>query len=180
MAVHGFAAPLRVRSRHGQLRHPGPLDRQLRVAAEKYAADYKTNLGKNPYGVTITEGGWAGNGFVIRVALNNYYLHKTFPDLFDKEAVFRGLNYLYGTHPAHNLSMVSNVGVRSKEVAYGMNRADFSFISGGIVPGILILKPDYPENHEDWPVFWGQNEYVVNLPASYIFLVNAADELLKN
>ncbi len=159
---------------------PDSYKQQVRIAAEKYAADYKANLNKNPYGVIITEGGWAGNGFVIRVALNNYYLHKTFPDLFDKESVFRGLNYLYGTHPAHNLSMVSNVGVRSKEVAYGMNRADFSFISGGIIPGILILKPDYPENHEDWPFFWGQNEYVVNLPASYIFLVNAADELLKN
>jgi hypothetical protein len=61
-----------------------------------------------------------------------------------------------------------------------MNRADFSFISGGIVPGILILKPDYPENHEDWPFFWGENEYVVNLAASYIFLVNAAEDVLNN
>src|SRR5690606_2523750 len=38
--------------------------------------------------------------------------------------------------------------------------------------------PDYPENHEDWPFFWGQNEYVVNLGASYIFLVHAAEDVL--
>lgn len=152
---------------------------QLRKKAEAYRQELSTIETKNPFGVPITEGGWAGSGTVIRHAINNYYIHKLFPDLVSRESVLQGLNFLYGTHPAHNLSLVSNVGTRSKEVAYGMNRADFSFISGGIVPGILILKPDYPENHEDWPFFWGQNEYVVNLAASYIFLVNAADELLQ-
>lgn len=36
-----------------------------------------------------------------------------------------------------------------------INRVDFSFIAGGIVPAILILKPDFPENKEDWGFFWG-------------------------
>lgn len=134
---------------------------------------------QNPFGVPITTGGWAGGGTVMRFAVNNYYLHRAFPDLVDRESVFRGLNYIYGTHPAHNLSLVSGVGTRSKKVAYGMNRADFSFIPGGIVPGILILKPDYPENKEDWPFLWGENEYVVNMGATYIFLVNAVQELLN-
>ncbi|OZY85069.1 glycoside hydrolase [Cellvibrio mixtus] len=151
----------------------------LRTKALAYREQLNEVESKNPFAVPITEGGWAGSGAVIRYALNNYYIHKAFPDVVSRESVLQGLNFLYGTHPAHNLSLVSNVGTRSKEVAYGMNRADFSFISGGIVPGILILKPDYPENHEDWPFFWGQNEYVVNLAASYIFLVNAAEELLS-
>ena len=152
---------------------------QLKTKTLSYQKDLVDIESKNPFGVPITEGGWAGSGWVIRHAINNYYIHKAFPDLVSRESVLQGLNFLYGTHPAHNLSLVSNVGTRSKEVAYGMNRADFSFISGGIVPGILILKPDYPENHEDWPFFWGQNEYVVNLAASYIFLVNAAEELVN-
>ncbi|WP_438864137.1 glycoside hydrolase family 9 protein [Neptunicella sp.] len=135
---------------------------------------------QNPYGVEITEGGWAGNGTIIRNAMTNYYLHKAFPEIIGSEQVFKGLNYLYGTHPDSDISFVSNVGTQSKRVAYGMNRADFSFISGGIVPGVLILKPDLPENKEDWPFFWGENEYVVNLGASYIFLANAAKELLDN
>jgi hypothetical protein len=42
---------------------------------------------------------------------------------------------------------------------------------------VLILKPDYPENREDWPFMWGENEYVINLAASYIHLVNAAHTL---
>jgi endoglucanase len=153
---------------------------KLKVKAKTYQQELAAIEAKNPFGVPITEGGWAGSGWVIRYAINNYYLHKTFPDLIGRESVVQSLNFLYGTHPAHNLSLVSNVGTRSKEVAYGMNRADFSFISGGIVPGILVLKPDYPENHEDWPFFWGENEYVVNLAASYIFLVNAAEDVLNH
>ncbi len=159
------------------------MPKEFATEIRKLAEDYKANLAtietKNPYAVPITEGGWAGNGWVIRFAINNYYLHKAFPDLVSRESVLQGLNYLYGTHPAHNLSFVSNVGTHAKEVAYGMNRADFTSIPGGVVPGVLILKPDYPENHEDWPFFWGENEYVIDEAASYIFLVNAAEELLK-
>lgn len=132
---------------------------------------------QNPYGVPITEGGWAGNGAVIDLAISNWYLHGTFPDLVGPEDVLAGLNYLYGTHPANDLSFVSGVGAKSTRVAYGMNRADFSFIAGGIVPGVLILKPDFPENKEDWPFLWGENEYVISLGASYLFLANAAQQL---
>lgn len=154
-------------------------NKKLRALTENYTKDLTKAEAKNPFGVVITEGGWAGSGTVIDNASNNYFLLKAFPDLIKRESVLKGLNFMYGTHPAHNLSLISNVGTRSKEVAYGMNRADFSFIPGGVVPGILVLKPDYPENHEDWPFFWGENEYVVNQAASYIFLVNAAEELLQ-
>jgi hypothetical protein len=43
---------------------------------------------------------------------------------------------------------------------------------------VLILKPDFPENKENWPFMWGENEYVVNTGSSWIELVNAAQELL--
>jgi hypothetical protein len=157
---------------------PTEFSEKMCKLAEAYQKAIPGIESKNPFGVTITEGGWAGNGWVIRNAINNYYIHKAFPDLVNRESVLKGLNYLYGTHPAHNLSFVSNVGTHAKEVAYGMNRADFTSIPGGVVPGVLILKPDYPENHEDWPFFWGENEYVIDEAASYIFLVNAAQELL--
>ena len=173
----GFAASWFIRAMPHM---PEGFKQQLKVLAQTYQKELEKAETQNPFGVPITEGGWAGSGWVIRNATNNYYIHKAFPELVSRESVLQGLNFLYGTHPAHNLSLVSNVGTRSKEVAYGMNRADFSFISGGIVPGILILKPDYPENHEDWPFFWGENEYVVNLAASYIFLVNAAEDVLKD
>jgi len=42
-------------------------------------------------------------------------------------------------------------GTRSKEIAYGNNRADFGFV-GGVVPGLLLFQPDFLENKEDWSV----------------------------
>jgi hypothetical protein len=151
---------------------------KLRPYVEKYKAELDGMLKQNPYGVPIGTRGWAGNSQVIAWATTNYYLHKAYPDLVGKDLVTRGLDYIFGTHPGHNLSFVSAVGSRSKRVAYGNNRADFAFIPGGVVPGVLVLKPDYPENMDDWPFLWGENEYVIDIGASYIFLANAAHELL--
>ena len=106
-------------------------------------------------------------------------MHRSFPAIINAEYVFRGLNYIYGCHPGSNISFVSGVGTRSKEIAYGNNRADFTFIPGGVVPGELFIPPDFPENKEDWPFLWGENEYVINVGASYIFLVNAVIDLLN-
>jgi len=39
-----------------------------------------------------------------------------------------------GTHPTSDVSLVSGVGARSKTIAYGSNRADYTFIPGGIWP----------------------------------------------
>jgi hypothetical protein len=159
------------------------MDESYRNKIEGFVKNYKANLDRttqqNPFGVPIGTGGWAGSGQVIGFAMNNYLLHKAFPGIIDREHVLRGLNFLYGCHPGSNISLVSAVGTQSKEVAYGNNRADFSFIAGGIVPGVLILQPDFPENKEDWPFIWGENEYVINLGASYIFLVHAVNDLLK-
>ncbi|RIK66746.1 glycoside hydrolase [candidate division KSB1 bacterium] len=150
---------------------------------ETLVRTYKSELDKfseqNPFGVPISTGGWAGSGWVVGFAITNYLLHQAFPEIIDREYALRGLNYIYGCHPGSNLSFVSGVGTDSKMVAYGMNRADYSFIAGGVVPGVLILPPDFPENKEDWPFLWGENEYVIGLCASYIFLVNAANDLLN-
>jgi hypothetical protein len=149
--------------------------RELVLAHRAQTDDLKR---QNPFGVLITDGGWAGNGAIIGMAIANWYLHQAFPDIIDREDVLKGINYIFGTHPGSDISFVSAVGARSKKVAYGMNRADYSFIAGGIVPGVLIIKPDFPENKEDWPFLWGQNEYVVSIGASYLFLANAVHALL--
>jgi hypothetical protein len=151
---------------------------RVRELAISHAAALEDLGRQNPFGVPITEGGWAGNGTIIGMAIANWYLHREFPDVVGREAVLKGLNYIFGTHPGSSISFVSAVGARSKKVAYGMNRADYSFIAGGIVPGVLIIKPDFPENKEDWPFLWGQNEYVISVGASYLFLANAVHELM--
>lgn len=152
---------------------------KLQARALKYRDQLSRDLAENPFGVPITRGGWAGNGAVIGFATTTYRLHKAFPDLFPKDHTLRGLDYLFGFHPDSDISFVSAVGSRSKAVAYGSNRADFSFIAGGVVPGVLILKPDYPENKEDWSFLWGENEYVIDMGAIYIYLAHAANELVS-
>jgi len=158
---------------------PAAFRDKVRPAVVAYAAQSDKAVQANPFGVPITEGGWAGNGTVMNYALTAAALHEVFPDIVGTDAVYRGLDYLYGTHPGHNLSFVSGVGTHSKEVAYGNNRADFTFIAGGVVPGELIIKPDFPENREDYPFFWGENEYVIPEGSTYIQLVNAANALAQ-
>ena len=150
---------------------------------EKYVLKYKDELEKlnhqNPYGVLIGTRGWAGNHELVDWSIANYYLNKYFPNLIGREYVYRGLNYIFGCHPYSNISFVAGVGTHSKKRTYGSNRADFSFIAGGVVPGVLLLKPDFLENKEDWPFLWGENECVIDICADYIFLANAVNDLLN-
>ncbi len=155
----------------------GAFREKLRPYVLRFKQENDEMLKQNPYGVTISTGGWAGNAGIIRWAVTNYLLHKAYPEIIGPEGVYRGLDYIYGCHPASNVSFVAGVGVRSKEQVYGNNRADFSFIAGGVVPGILVLKPDFPEHMLDWPFMWGENECVIDICADYIFLARAAQEL---
>lgn len=159
------------------------MDKEYQSKLRDYVLAYKESVDAltkdNPYGVPMMARGWGGNSGIINWAITNYFAYKAFPDIMEKESVYKGLNYILGCHPYSNLSFVSAVGTRSKKVAYGSNRADFSFIAGGVVPGLLILKPDFLENKEDWPFLWGENEYVIDIGASYIFLSAAVNELIN-
>jgi len=157
-------------------------DKEYKEKLRTYVEKYKTLLEEldkqNPYGVPMIFRGWGGNTLVVNWAITNYFLNREFPDIISSEYIFKGLNYIFGCHPYSNISFVSAVGTHSKKVAYGNNRANFSFIAGGVVPGLLVLKPDFPENKEDWPFFWGENEYVIDIVAQYIFLAHGANDLL--
>ncbi|WP_205461849.1 glycoside hydrolase family 9 protein [Mangrovibacterium lignilyticum] len=133
----------------------------------------------NPYGLPISRSGWGGSGMIVNVAITSYYAHEAFPDIISKDEVFNGLNFIFGCHPYSNISFVNAVGTRSKKVAYGNNRADFTTIAGGIVPGLLLLKPDFLENKDDWPFLWGENEVTIGGSAEYIFLSNAVQHLVS-
>ncbi|GGO91096.1 glycoside hydrolase family 9 protein [Stakelama pacifica] len=157
---------------------PATYRQAMEPVVRQWVRESSEAIAGNPYGVPITEGGWAGNGTVIGYGLATDALHRAFPDIVKQDGVFRALSYLLGNHPGSDISFVSGAGSRSKEVAYGNNRADSSFIAGGVVPGALIIKPDFPENHEDWPFFWGENEYVIPEGSDFIELTNAAHSLL--
>lgn len=128
----------------------------------------------NPFHVPISEGGWAGSNQVATFGSTMYLLHKAFPEMVGPEFTIDTLDYMLGRHPANNLSLVSSVGTNSKLIAYGHNRADYSFVPGGMVPGVLIEKPDFPELKTDWPFLWFENEYTVSTTTAYILAANAA------
>ena len=130
-----------------------------------------------PYGVPVSAGTWGGSEWVVSWAQNNYMVWKYFPDMIDPEMVLAGLNYIYGCHPYSNVSFVTAVGVNTKKVAYGNNRADYTFIPGGIAPGIVLLQPDLLEHKDDYPFLWGENECCTRTVPSYVTLSIGAEEI---
>jgi hypothetical protein len=130
-----------------------------------------------PFGVPISDGGWGSSGMVLGVAMENYILHSAFPDIVDPDATINGFNYVMGRHPGSSMSLVSGIGMHTKTNAYGINRADFSFIPGGIVPGPIVVNPDFPEMKEQWPYHWFDSEYVIPEGPMFIYVANAMEEL---
>jgi len=151
----------------------------LASALRSYKAKLDEQLSANPYGVPIVTGTWGGAGAAAGFSVQMYFFHKTFPEIVGPEYTLRGFDYVLGTHPVSNLSFVSSVGTQSKLIAYGNNRADYTFIPGGIIPGVIIIQPDFPELKEAWPFLWYENEYVVDTVASYILAANAANAVAK-
>ena len=117
---------------------------KLRPYVEKYR-DYILDLEKqNPYGVPIGLGNWAGGGQVTGFGTTVCNAHRHFPDIIGKEHIYK------------------------KQVFYGNNRADFSFIPGNMAPGLLFRQPDHFENYDDWPFLWGQNEGTIAGNTGYL------------
>lgn len=154
---------------------------KLRPYVVKYA-EYINELEEdNPYGVPIGLGNWAGSGAVVNFGTTICFANMHFPDIVDISHAFKASNWLYGCHPYHNYSLVATVGAaRPKEVFYGNNRADFSFIPGNVAPGLLFRQPDHFENYDDWPFLWGQNEGTIGGNTSYLIFGSAFKNAVKS
>jgi endoglucanase len=136
---------------------------------------------ENPFGVPYNIRIWGDGWGIQRLGMQHYFLHKYMPQMFDNSLLLNALHFVLGNHPGENTSsFASGVGSRSLLVAYGTNRADWSFIPGGVASGTGIIRPDFPELKE-WPYFWQQTEYVMGGGAThFMFLALAAHHLLNN
>ena len=148
--------------------------KSLEAALIQTLAKAGPELAKNPFGVPIATGTWGGSSVAADFAVTAYYLHQAFPNKVGIEQVLNGFDYVLGRHPANNVSYVSSVGTVSKLVAYGNNRSDYTFIPGGMIPGVVIIQPDFPELKDNWPFLWYENEYVVDAGSLFILAANAA------
>jgi hypothetical protein len=136
---------------------------------------------ENPYGVPYKPDIWGAGWDIQEFGVHQYFFRKAWPTLTTPDAQLNALNFVLGVHPGENTqSFVSGVGVRSATVAYGGNRADWTYIPGGVISGTALIRPDLPEL-KVWPYFWQQSEYVLGGGATnYMFLAMAADRLYNN
>ncbi len=136
---------------------------------------------ETPYGIPYRPYIWGAGWAIQRLGFEYYFLHQVFPDIFEPDLIFHALNFVLGCHPGSNTaSFASGVGAKSATAAYGANRADWSYIPGGVVSGTALIRPDFPELLE-FPFLWQQGEYIVGGGSScYMFLVLAAKQLLQN
>ena len=153
---------------------------RLRPYAEKYKDYLEQVSNNNPYGVPIGEGNWAGSGAVVTYGTTAAFAAIYFPDIIDKKYAYNAAAFMFGCHPYHNYSLVAAVGAaRPKQVFYGNNRADFSFIPGNVAPGLLFRRPDHFENFDDWPFLWGQNEGTIAGNCSYLIFGEAFKNMVS-
>lgn len=152
---------------------------EMHAAVKAYRADLDQQLDATPFGVPPSLGTWGGSSAVIDLAIRMYFLHKTFPDLVGPEYTLRAVNYILGTHPVSSTSYVAGVGTISKTKTYSNNRADNAYIPGAVIPGYVIIKPDFPECIDDFGFLWFEDEAVVAGSASWVVAGNAADAITK-
>jgi len=110
-----------------------------------------------------------------------FFCIQPFLTSYQKEYMLSALNFVLGCHPGVNTaSFASGIGSKSMTTAYGYNRADWSYIPGGVTSGTALIRPDFPELKE-FPFLWQQGEYVLGGGSSnFMFLVLAADKELNN
>ena len=154
------------------------------AAFRKALGTYKEELGKliqeTPYGIPYRPYIWGAGWDIQRFGFEHYFLATAYPEIFPKAPVFNALNFILGCHPGSNrASFASGVGAESATIGYGLNRADWSYIPGGVISGTALIRPDFPELLT-FPFLWQQTEYVLGGGSShYMFLVLAAQQFLK-
>lgn len=152
---------------------------RMRAAVKDYIAALDQKLAETPFGVPPSLRLWGGSGAVVDLAIRTYFLHRAFPDLVGPDYTLRAVNYILGTHPVSSTSYVAGVGAVSQTQMYGFNRADRTYIPGAVIPGYVIIKPDFPECMDDFGFLWFEHEAVVAGSASWVVAGNAAAALAR-
>ncbi len=158
--------------------HDEAFTEAVRAAVKAYEADVAKRQESNPFGVPYEPVIWGAGWQIQEFGFQQYFLHRGFPDLVGPEAMLNALNFVLGCHPGRNTaSFASGVGAKSMTVAYGFNRADYTYIPGGVVSGTALIRPDLPEL-KDFPYLWQQAEYVMGGGATnFMFLALAARQM---
>ena len=154
----------------------------MRKALVTVRDQYEKMKLQTPYGVPEDRGNLSSGSWDVQT-LGYYYcfLQDAYPDLFTPDYIFNAINFILGCHPGSNtVSFASGIGANSATVAYGVNRADGSYIPGGVTPGTVLIRPDLPEL-VPYPFIWQEGEYCMGGEASYfMYMVLAARKILND
>ena len=155
-------------------------EKTIRGALPALQALLQAQCAETPYGIPYRPHIWGAGWGIQAMAFRYYFLHRAFPEMFDGTLLENAMHFVLGCHPgSHAASFASGVGTHSATVAYGMNRADWSYIPGGVISGTALIRPDFPELLE-YPFLWQQTEYVLGGGSSnYMFLVLAVQEIRR-
>jgi endoglucanase len=152
---------------------------RVKAAVRAYVSRLNRALAATPFGVPPSLGAWGNSAQVAEFGVEMYFLHEAYPDIVGPQYTLRAANYLLGTHPVSSVSYISAIGAASKLKAYGNNRADNTFIPGGMIPGYIVIKPDFPECITRFGFLWYEDEYTIDAAATWILEANAANALVK-
>jgi endoglucanase len=150
---------------------------EVSSAVAHYQSELMNERNKSPFGVPYRPDIWGAGWNIQKFGVDQYFFSKGWPDLVPEESYVNALNFVLGVHPGENTaSFASGIGSKSLTVAYGVNRADWSYIPGGVASGTALIRPDLPEL-KIWPFFWQQTEYVMGGGSeNFMFLVLAVDK----
>jgi hypothetical protein len=110
-----------------------PFKSEIYASVKSFQDDLKKQQkADSPYGVPYKPNIWGAGWNIQRFGVDQYFYHKGWPELVPTEFFEHALNFILGVHP-------------------GPNNA--SFISGGVVSGTALIRPDFPEL-KTWPFFW--------------------------
>lgn len=144
-----------------------------------YAESLHERLNSNPYHIRWQGESWGPGGEMPWFIMQHYFLHQTYPALFDQELLFAAVHYLFGRHPGSDVSIVSGVGSRSLTTTFGINRNHWYYIAGALASGTSLIHPDFPELKDDFPFLWQQSENCLRFSAAYVFAILSADALVN-
>ena len=153
----------------------------IRKALPQLQAMYQEYSNKTPYGVPHDRGNRSSGSWEPQHLGYNYcYLNAAYPDLFAPDYIYDSMQYLLGMHPGRNQSaFVTGVGAETMKAAYGVNRADWSYIPGGVAPGTNLIRPDLPELLR-FPFLWQEGEYCLGGHATwFMYMVLASQKILN-
>ncbi len=149
--------------------------KDIGAAVKTYQLKLTDDATKTPYGVPYKPYIWGAGWQIQQFGVDQYFFRKAWPEATPVALQMEALNFVLGVHPGQNTeSFASGVGAVSATTAYGANRADWSYIPGGVISGTALIRPDLPEL-KIWPYFWQQGEYVMGGgETNYMFLALAA------